>query len=98
MFLVESLVGIYKNQSKINFESNFGQILSKPVKYLTYNKFGSKLSKNAHFSLNKVCKMINKRFFPIKYEMSTAYGFHIDFKFRDQKSLPRDFQMVMASP
>ena len=30
--------------------------------------------------------------------MLTAYGFHIDFQFRDQKSLPRDLQMVLASP
>ena len=30
--------------------------------------------------------------------MLTACGFHIDFQFRVKKSLPRDLQMVMASP
>ena len=59
------------------------------------------IDKNHYFGLillNKVGKITNKKIFFIKYKILTAYGFHIDFQFRDQKSLPRDFQMELAIP
>ena len=40
--------------------------------------------------------MTNKHFFPIKYKMLTAYGFHIDFQFLGQKLLPRDLWMAQT--
>ena len=42
--------------------------------------------------------MTNKIFFTIKYKMLKAYGFHINFQFRNQKSFPGDLQMALASP
>ena len=59
------------------------------------------IDKNHYFGLillNKVGKITNKIFFFIKYKILTAYGFHIDFQFRDQKSLPRDLKMELATP
>ena len=59
------------------------------------------IDKNHYFGLillNKVGKITNKKFFFIKYKILTAYGFHIDFQFRDQKSLPRDLKMELATP
>ena len=40
--------------------------------------------------------MSNKIFFNKKQKMFTAYGFHIDFQFRGQKSLPRDLWMAQT--
>ena len=45
---------------------------------------------------NKVGKITNKIFSFIFYKMLTTYGFHIDFQFWHQKSLPRDLQMVQT--
>ena len=59
------------------------------------------IDKNHYFGLillNKLGKTTNKNFFFIKYKILTAYGFHIDFQFHDQKSLPRDLQMELATP
>ena len=38
-----------------------------------------------NFHKNKVPKIYNKKFCPMKYKMFTAYGFHIDFQFWAQK-------------
>ena len=75
-----------------------GQFLSIPSHYLDKNRFWSRSSKNWQFSENKVWKMTDKFFFPIKYKMLTVYGFHIDFQFWAKMSLPRDLQMDMAPP
>ena len=96
--LVLSLVGKIKICAEVNLWLNFDHFLLIPYRGLTKNKLCSKLSKNGRFAVNKVRKMKNKKCFPIKYKMLTACGFHIDFQFWVQKSLPRDFQMVMASP
>ena len=98
LFLAKSLNGLYKECAKISLKLIFGQFLLKPLSGLAKNKFWLKLSKNGQILVNKVCKMSNKIFFSMKYEMLTAYDFHIDFQFQDQKSLPRDLWMVMASP
>ena len=88
--LVQSLVGKIKICPEVNLLLNFDHFLPIPYCGLTKNKLCSKLSKNGRFSVNKVWKMTNKFFFPIKYKMLTACGFHIDFQFRGQKSLSRD--------
>ena len=60
-------------------------------------EFKGKLTKLGIFSLNKVWKITNKNKFLMKYKMITVYGFHIDFQFHGQMSLPRDLQMLMSS-
>ena len=60
---------------------------------------GLQIVKNHYFGpilLNKVGKITNKIFSFIFQKMLTAYGFHIDFQFWHQKSLPRDLQMVQT--
>ena len=98
LFLVQKCKDTYKSGAKNDFKLIFCHFLSISLHYWTKNRFWSKLSKKGQFSLNKVRKMANKNIFSIKYEMITVYGFHIDFQFRGQLSLPRDIQMVMTSP
>ena len=52
---------------------------------LNKNKFRLKLSKNGWFAENKVLKINNKKFCPMKYKRFTPYGFHIDFQFWAKK-------------
>ena len=61
---------------------------------LNKTNFLSKLSKNGQFSQNKVPKITNKKFFPIKSKMFTIYDFHIDFHFQVHLTTLRVLQMV----
>ena len=67
-----------------------GQLLLIHIIHAGRNKISLKINKNDHFSLNKVQKMRNKKFFFIKYKMLKVYGFNMDFQFWAKKWLPRD--------
>ena len=98
LFLPKLCNGINRNCQKVHHKIDFGHFSSIPFYNLGKKRFWSKSLKKWQFSVNKVWKMTNKIYFPIKYKMLTVYGFHIDFQFWAKMSLPRDLQMDMAPP
>ena len=69
LFLSKLWKGIYKNCPKIYHKWDFRHFSLIPFHYLGKNRFWSKSSKNWQFSVNKVWKITNNIFFPLKYKM-----------------------------
>ena len=54
------------------------------------------MSETPHFSLNKVQKMTKNFKISMRYKMSTAYGFHMDFQFWVHLTMLGGFQMLQS--
>ena len=87
-----------KRSSKFYKKLFSGDFVYICVDYWSKNWFLSKLPKNEHFLLHEVSKITNNQKILREWKMLRICGFHIDFQFWAQKSLPRDLQMDMASP
>ena len=83
---------------KIQLQIDFGTNFDFTYKWLDQKPVRTKIGEKWLICSKQSLKNEKQKKFPIKYKMLTAYGFHIDFQFRVKKSLPRDLQMVMASP
>ena len=75
---------------KIYVETIYSEHLLFLEKNIFVSNFSNFILWNMHFLLYQVEKITNKNIFFKKYKMLTAYGFHIDFQFRDHKWLLTD--------